>query len=106
MKEVWGKPAEWVDFVGPVEGRQVGIAIFDHPASFRHPTHWHARDYGLLAANPFGIHDFEGKDDKSLGEHILKKGESMTFRYGVILHHGSLESAKLADRWTAFSKTP
>ncbi|MFP6738514.1 MAG: PmoA family protein, partial [Planctomycetota bacterium] len=52
--ECWGKPAEWIDYYGPVDGREVGVTIMDHPASFRHPTHWHIRDYGLFAANPFG----------------------------------------------------
>ena len=41
----------------------LGIAILNHPSSFRHPTHWHVRTYGLFAANPFGIHDFETKKD-------------------------------------------
>lgn len=103
----WGKRSKWVAFTGPDEKDEPAvIAVFDHPSNLRHPTWWHARDYGLLAANPFGIHDFEGKKDKTLGAHLLKKGESMTFRYGVILHHGSLDSARLAERWTDFSKNP
>ena len=50
--QTWGKRAEWCDYYGPVEGRTVGIAIFDHPKNPRHPTWWHVRDYGLFAANP------------------------------------------------------
>ena len=57
--QTWGKRAEWCDYYGPVEGKTVGIAIFDHPQNPRHPTWWHVRDYGLFAANPFGQHDFE-----------------------------------------------
>jgi len=103
----WGKRSKWVAFTGPDEKDEPAVmAVFDHPSNLRFPTWWHARDYGLLAANPFGIHDFEGKKDKHLGDHVLKKGESMTFRYGVVIHHGSLESAKLADRWSDFSKNP
>ncbi len=56
---VWGKRARWIDDVGTIEGREVGVAMFDHPANHGHPTWWHARTYGLLAANPFGVHDFE-----------------------------------------------
>ncbi|MCW1887503.1 PmoA family protein [Luteolibacter flavescens] len=105
--DCWGKRSKWVAFTGPDEKDEPAVlAIFDHPSNLRFPTWWHARDYGLLAANPFGIHDFEKKDDKHLGDHVLKKGESMTFRYGVVLHHGSLESARLADHWTDFSQTP
>jgi hypothetical protein len=101
----WGKRSGWVAFTGPDEkGEPAVIAVLDHPSNLRHPTWWHARDYGLLAANPFGIHDFEGKKDKTLGQHVLKKGESLSFRYGVVLHHGGLDSAKLAERWTEFAR--
>lgn len=100
----WGKRSKWVAFSGPDEKDEPAvIAILDHSSNLRHPTWWHARDYGLLAANPFGIHDFESKDDKSLGEHTLKKGDSLVFRYAVVLHRGDLASAGLADRWKEFS---
>jgi len=92
----WGKRAVWTAMVGPDElGKPCVVAIIDHAKSFRHPTHWHARDYGLLAANPFGIHDFEKKADKKLGEHVLAKDENLNLEYTVIIHHGTLESAKL-----------
>jgi methane monooxygenase PmoA-like len=54
-KSVWGKRADWVDFYGTIAGEDVGIANFDNPNNLRHPTYWHARHYGLLAANPFGL---------------------------------------------------
>ena len=57
-KPIWGKRADWVDYYGNVAGEIVGIAIFDHPKNLRHPTYWHARSYGLLAANPFGLREF------------------------------------------------
>jgi hypothetical protein len=94
--KAWGKRADWAAYHGPDElGKPAVIAILDDPSSFRHPTHWHARDYGLLAANPFGIHDFEKLKDKKAGNHILKPGESTTLKYTVIIHHGTLESAGL-----------
>lgn len=103
--DAWGKRSEWVAFSGPDEkGEPAVIAVLDHPSNLRHPTWWHARDYGLLAANPFGIHDFEGKKDKTIGQHVLKKGDALVFRYGVILHHGELHSAKLAERWSEFAR--
>ena len=58
--KAWGKPAAWVDYYGPVQGETLGIAILNHPSSFRYPTHWHVRTYGLFAANPFGGKDFSG----------------------------------------------
>ena len=93
---VWGERAKWAAYTGPDElGQPVVVAIIDSSLSFRHPTYWHARDYGMLAANPFGIHDFKKMKDKSLGNHILRKHESIQLRYTLILHQGTLESANL-----------
>lgn len=96
--DAWGKKASWAAYSGPDElGKPAVVAIVENPDSFRSPTHWHARDYGLLAANPFGIHDFEKKKDKTLGNHTLKKDESIKLSYSVIVHHGTLETAKLNE---------
>jgi hypothetical protein len=57
-EDAWGKYADWIDDYGPVDGEVVGIALFNHPDNVRHPTRWHARTYGLLAANPFGEREF------------------------------------------------
>ena len=56
--KAWGQAAPWVDYSGMVDGQRLGIAILNHPSSFRFPTHWHVRTYGLFAANPFGLRDF------------------------------------------------
>ncbi len=56
----WGKRSRWVDYSGPVNGKTVGITVFDHPSSLAHPCRWHVRTYGLFAANPFGQHHFIG----------------------------------------------
>lgn len=86
-KDAWGQPAEWIDYHGPVDGQTVGIAVMNHTDSFRYPTFWHVRPYGLLAANPFGVHDFtNGK--RSDGEKTLAQGESIRLRYRVLLHLG------------------
>lgn len=99
--EVWGKRAEWVDYTGPVNGKTYGIAIFDHPQNPRYPTWWHARDYGLFAANPFGVHDFE-KSAKGTGDLKIPAGGSITFRYRVLLHPGDTASAGIAARFDDF----
>lgn len=98
---VWGKRAEWVDYSGPVGDKTLGIAIFDHPANPRHPTWWHARDYGLFAANPFGLHDFE-KREKGAGDMKVPAGGSVTFRYRVILHPGDDRQAGIARRYSEY----
>jgi hypothetical protein len=99
----WGKASPWVDYVGPVEGQTVGVAILNHPESFRYPTTWHVRDYGLFAANPFGWHDFGMKQS---GEYTIPKGESIAFRYRIILHKGDTSSANIPAAFQAYAKPP
>jgi len=65
-EKAWGKPAAWVDYYGPIQGETLGIAILNHPSSFRYPTHWHVRPYGLFAANPWGLHDFTGGKEHNI----------------------------------------
>lgn len=99
----WGKASPWVDYTGSVEGKQVGIAILNHPQSFRFPTTWHVRTYGLFAANPFGWHDFGlGKS----GEYTLAAGQRLRFGYRVILHAGDTASAHIADAFAGYSDPP
>ena len=100
--DTWGKRADWVDYYGPVDGKTVGIAIFDHPANPRHPTTWHVRDYGLFAANPFGLHDFE-KAAPGTGDLKILAGQSVTFRYRFILHEGDEKQAKIAAKYGEYA---
>jgi hypothetical protein len=102
--QTWGKRADWCDYYGPVEGKTVGIAIFDHPQNPRHPTWWHVRDYGLFAANPFGQHDFESLSDKTAGNLAVPAGKSVTFRYRFYLHEGDEQQAKVAERYKEYVK--
>jgi hypothetical protein len=102
-REIWGKPADWVEFSGTVGGKQVGIAVFDHPSSFRHPTTWHARAYGLLAANPFGLREFT-KDNNKDGSWTVPEGKSITFRYRVLIFDGELSPSQLADAYQQYAK--
>lgn len=101
--ETWGKRAEWCDYYGPVDGRTVGVAIFDHPSNFRHPTWWHVRDYGLFAANPFGISEFE-KKPKGAGDHEIPAGGRLTFRYRLYFHNGDEQQGGVAQAWREYSK--
>ena len=102
-KEMWGKRAKWVDYWAPIDGHTVGIAIFDHPENPRHPTWWHARYYGLVAANPFGIHDFEKKPEGT-GNMKIAAGDSVTFRYRFLFHEGDHQQADIAGQYQAFAK--
>jgi hypothetical protein len=84
--------------------RLVGFAIMDHPTNPRHPTWWHVRDYGLFAANPFGQHEFEGLKDKHAGDLKIPAGQSVTFRYRVIIHEGDEKTAEIARRYAEYAK--
>ena len=101
-KEVWGKRANWVDYYGKVGAEEVGVAIFDSPKSFRHPTYWHARGYGLFAANPFGTREFTGDFNKD-GSWTIKEGKSLTFRYRVFIHHGDAKQAHVAEAYQQYA---
>ena len=105
---VWGKRARWVDYWAKIDGNTVGIAIFDHPGNPRHPTWWHARTYGLIAANPFGIHNFENKP-AGTGDMKIPAGQSIRFRYRFVFHEGDLAEAHVAqqyDRYAAQEEQP
>jgi hypothetical protein len=101
-KQLWGKPSNWCDYSGEVNGEKVGIAILDHPGNPHHPVRWHARGYGLFAANPFGLAVFT--NDKSQdGSITIQPGEKLRFRYRVIVHSGDVNDAGLAAAWDAYS---
>ena len=99
---IWGKPADWVSYQGTVSGQPVGIAVFDSPKSFRHPTTWHARAYGLFSANPFGAREFT-KDKNAEGGWTIPDGESLTFRYRVILYDGDLTREQLSELYQQYA---
>jgi hypothetical protein len=103
-KAIWGKRADWVDYDGVVAGEPVGIAVLDHPESFRHPTWWHARHYGLLAANPFGLREFTG-DPNQDGSWTISDGGSLALRYRVLVHHGDYQQAKVAEAYRQYAAT-
>jgi hypothetical protein len=101
-KHIWGKRADWVDVYGVVEGEPLGIAMFDHPSNPRHPTYWHARGYGLFAANIFGLRDFENDKSKD-GSLTLAPGETLRFRYRVTIHPGDAQSAHISRLYEAYA---
>ncbi len=101
----WGKRANWVDVSGEVEGEKLGIAIFDHPSNPRHPTYWHVRGYGLLAANIFGIRAFERNPGLN-GALTLQRNETITFRYRVVVHPGDSQAAKIATLYEKYAAIP
>lgn len=101
-RQLWGKPSNWCDYSGAVNGEKVGIAILDHPENPRHPVRWHARGYGLFAANPFALAAFTGDKTKD-GSLTVAPGQSVRFRYRVIVHEGDAQEAGLASQWAKYA---
>ena len=84
---IWGKRAKWMDLYGSIGNEKISLVICDHPKNLSYPTYWHARGYGLFAANPFGAKDFtEGKDELN---HKIPAGGSLTLKYRIIISSGS-----------------
>lgn len=81
--EVWSTRAKWMSLSGTIGDEQVSLVICDHPKNINYPTYWHARGYGLFSANPLGVKDFTGGKEEL--NHTIAAGESLTFRYRIIL---------------------
>ena len=79
----WGTRGRWCNLSGWVGEEPVTITIFDHPSNPGFPTYWHARGYGLFAANPLGQKVFSnGKEELNLS---LAPKHSVTFRYRILI---------------------
>ncbi|MDR7128264.1 hypothetical protein J2X69_000592 [Algoriphagus sp. 4150] len=82
--DVWGTRGEWVSLTGKINNENISVAILDFPSNPGYPTYWHARGYGLFAANPLGQKALsDGKEELNFK---LEKGESATFKYRVIVY--------------------
>ena len=84
--DAWGTRGNWCVLSAVKEGQPVSVAIVDHPKNPGYPTYWHARDYGLFAANPLGQKIFS--NGKEVLDFKLAPGQSTTFRYRIIITSG------------------
>lgn len=99
--DAWSTRGVWCKVYAKMGADSVSIAIIDHPKNPNYPTFWHARGYGLFAANPLGEKIFtNGKSEKNLR---LKKGESVTFRYRIVISDG--ERTMGVNELNALAKT-
>ena len=103
--ECWGKRANWCDYSGPVDGHWSGIAVMEHPDTFRSPTYWHVRNYGLMSTNPFGVGAFHSNPNLS-GAYTLPDGEDLSFSYRVVIHSGTAQKACIADHYMQYINPP
>jgi len=102
--DAWSTRGVWCKVFGKMGADSVSIAIIDHPQNPNYPTFWHARGYGLFAANPLGEKIFtNGKSEKNLS---LKKGESVTFKYRIVITSGTetISTVALNDMAGTFAK--
>ena len=90
-RAVWGKQSAWCDYSGKVEGKPAGLTIIPHPDNFR-PSWWHARDYGLLVANPFGRKAFE---DKSPSRVEVTEASPVRLQFVILVHDGHLDTRQI-----------
>jgi hypothetical protein len=102
--DAWGTRGRWCLLTGKIGNETITIAILDHPANPGYPTYWHARDYGLFAANPLGQKAFSnGKE--TLG-FALDPKQSVTFRYRVLIVDGGLTPERADREQKAFAAQP
>ena len=101
-ENIWGKKAKWVDYSARVDGKKIGVAMFDHPTNFRHPTTWHARGYSLCAANPFGLRSYTGQETVD-GSYTIPEGESISLRYRVVIHEGETTPQEIEEWYADFA---
>ena len=96
-QNVWGKRAKWVRLEGHHKGKTVGIIIMNHPSSVNYPTFWHARDYGLFAADPLGQSVFQKAQGvvPQLLNYTIPAGDSALFKFKMIIYEGHRTAAQI-----------
>lgn len=100
--DVWSTRGRWCNLRGKMGDETINLVIIDHPKNAGYPTYWHARGYGLFAANPLGQNVFsKGNETLNL---TLKKGESTTFRYRTVIASETLTDEKINQITADFGK--
>lgn len=100
-EDVWSTRAKWMNLYGKIGDENVSVVICDHPDNVNYPTYWHARGYGLFAANPFGAKDFtKGKEELN---YTIPAGGSLTFKYRIIVNSDHLTDDQINKLAAAFA---
>ncbi|MEO8623763.1 MAG: PmoA family protein, partial [bacterium] len=98
---VWGTRGKWAMLTGDVNGAPITLAMLDHPKNVGFPTYWHARGYGLFAANPLGQKAMSnGKEELNFK---LAPKASVTFRHQVLILDGKATPADVEKYYARFT---
>jgi hypothetical protein len=95
--QVWGRQARWARYSGRIDDAIVGMVLMPHPDNFR-PSWFHARDYGFMAANPFGVHAFTKGEP---GRVEIGPGRPLQLRFGVLIYRGEVDIDAEWDHYAA-----
>jgi hypothetical protein len=100
---VWGTRGRWLMSTAQSAGAPITIAMLDHPKNPGFPTYWHARPWGLMAANPLGQKALS-KGKETLG-FALPAGQSARFAYRVLILAGHATPQQIEAEYAAFAAT-
>ena len=97
---VWATRAPWTMLSGTIGSEPITLAILDHPKNPTHPTYWHARGYGLFAANPFGAKAYtDGKVETNFS---LEPGQSVTLKHRVLILSGPTTADQVSAQYKRY----
>nr|WP_246224748.1 PmoA family protein [Spirosoma terrae] len=100
---VWGTRGKWMNLTGNINGENVSVLLIDHPQNVGYPTYWHARGYGLYAANPLGPSVLTNGKAPAMN-YTLPAGKSVTFRYRLVINSGNSPEKLIADQVSGFTR--
>lgn len=100
---VWGPRGKWMNLTGNINGENVSVVLIDHPQNVGYPTYWHARGYGLYAANPLGPAVFTNGKAPAMN-YTLPAGKSVTFRYRLVINSASSPDKRIAEQVSDFTR--
>lgn len=100
---IWSQPSAWCDYSGQLGEEPLGITILCHPENFRE-SWMHARNYGLIAANPFGR---KAMNKGAASRIVVKDGQPLRLRYGILLHGATPDLDRIHQQYVKMSnETP